>query len=178
MQFSLEVYQFQKGEKIASVGAGGALWEVGFGFECDEICIYVQDINPELITPNEINDSIASLEKIYKKPFKSTIYSVVGSATKTHLPDNFFDKILIINSLHEFEYAAKIISDLRTKLIKGGKIFVEEQLASFTKEIHQGCGKLLFTKIELIALFKKNGFVCKNTFIRNKNVSIFCFEKG
>ncbi|MBP6386120.1 MAG: hypothetical protein KA313_05465 [Pseudarcicella sp.] len=177
MKFSLETYQFKSGEKIASVGAGGALWEVGFGFECEGLSICVQDIEIEKISQNEIDDCIYSLQKIYKKPFKSIVYGVYGTEHNTNLKEKHYDKILLINCLHEFKFPINIISDLKNKLkINGGLLFVEEQLASFSGQIHEDCQKKLFTEVELIEIFEKENYTFLKSHKRSERSKIFCFR--
>jgi methylase of polypeptide subunit release factors len=84
---------------------------------------------------------------------------------------------LIINSLHEFLFVNEILQDIKTCLKPSGKLFIEEQMTKTSGEIHEGCGKRLFTQDELIDCLERNGFELVEIVEKENRVFIFEFVK-
>ena len=176
MKKSLEAYQFKDGEVIASIGAGGAVWEVGFTVNKPNLTFYLQDIDATLLNQNEIDMSIAYHQKLAEKRIDAKYVAVIGDEYSTKLPDDFFDKVLIINAFHEFKYPELMLLEVKRIMKVGGTLFLDEQLASFSGEIHEGCNKKLYTEIELLAFLQKNGFSVTKKVERSPYVKIFGFS--
>ena len=177
MEKSLKTYQFKSGETIASIGASGGVWEIYFASQVDNLTFYLQDIDADLCNEQEINEGVLFYEKMMKKPIKGKFIPVIGTERSTSLPKNTFDKVLIINSLHEFSFPSEMIKDSYEALKADGLLFIEEQLATYSSEIHEGCLKPLFSESELIGLVEKHDFVINETVDKGNNVKIFCFRK-
>lgn len=178
MQTSLQTYQFKPDEVIASIGAGGGLWEVGFASTCDNLTFYLQDIQESLLNASAIEEAILFWEKQNICKITAQFYPVIGTETATNLPVDIFDKVLIINALHEFSFPEIILKDVYQILKTNGKLFIEETLAQQPKQIHEGCGKPLFTENELIALLHSQQFVLTKIVEREPFWKIFEFEKA
>jgi predicted methyltransferase len=59
----------------------------------------------------------------------------------------------------------------------GGQIFIEEELASPTNQVHAECGKALFLEQELIDLMEKFGFKFLAKSKKDEKASYLTFEK-
>lgn len=175
MQKSLSIYNFQPNETIASIGASSGVWEIWFASQVEGLTFYLQDIDPLNCNKEEIDYGVKYYEKLLQKPISGKFIPIVGTQSETNLPKNTFDKILIINSLHEFETPELILQDIHKILKPNGQLFIEEQLAKFSGEIHEGCGKRLFTENELINLLNTSNFELKEIYLRSENVAIFQF---
>ena len=175
MQKSLSIYNFQPNETIASIGASSGVWEIWFASQVEGLTFYLQDIDPLNCNKEEIDYGVKYYEKLLQKPISGKFIPIVGTQSETNLPKNTFDKILIINSLHEFETPELILQDIHKILKPNGQLFIEEQLAKFSSEIHEGCGKRLFTENELINLLNTSNFELKEIYLRSENVAIFQF---
>ncbi len=173
MQKSLSIYNFQPNETIASVGASGGLWEIWFASQVENLTFYLQDIDPLNCNQEEVDYGIKYYEKLLQKPISGKFIPVIGTQSATNLPQSTFDKVLIINSLHEFEIPELILQDIHKILKSNGQLFIEEQIAEFSGEIHEGCGKRLFTENELTEILKKCGFEVSNRHFKDDGVVIF-----
>ena len=174
LQKSLEIYQFKPFEIIASIGASSGVWEIWFASQVDNLTFYLQDIDPQNCHQEEIDYGVNYYEKLLGKKIIGKFIPVIGTQYQTNLPVDFFDKILIINSLHEFLYVDEILRDIKNCLKPSGKLFIEEQMANTSGEIHEGCGKPLFTQNELVDCLEKNGF--EQVQIIDKGNEVFVFE--
>ena len=175
MQKSLSIYNFQENEIIASIGASSGVWEIWFASHVKGLTFYLQDVDSQNCNQEEIEYGIKYYEKLLQKSISGTFIPIIGTQSETNLPKNTFDKVLIINSLHEFNSPKLILQDIHKILKPNGQLFIEEQMATFSGEIHEGCGKRLFTENELINLLKENHFELKETFLKSENVEIFQF---
>jgi predicted methyltransferase len=177
LQKSLEIYQFKPFETIASIGASSGVWEIWFASQVDNLTFYLQDIDPLNCNQEEIDYGVKYYEKLLNKKIIGSFIPVIGNQNETNLPANLFDKILIINSLHEFLFVDKILQDVKKCLKPSGVLFIEEQLAKTSGEIHEGCGKRLFTKKVLVNCLERNGFEVVDFNKEENNVSIFKASK-
>ena len=173
MQKSLSIYNFQPNETIASIGASSGVWEIWFASQVEDLTFYLQDIDSLNCNQEEIEYGIKYYEKLLQKPILGKFIPIIGTQSKTNLPENTFDKILIINSLHEFEMPELILQDIHKILKPNGQLFIEEQLAKFSGEIHEGCGKRLFTESELNEILKKCGFELIDRHFKDNGVMVF-----
>jgi ubiquinone/menaquinone biosynthesis C-methylase UbiE len=173
MQKSLSIYHFKENETIASIGASSGVWEIWFASQVENLTFYLQDIDAQNCNQEEIDYGIKYYEKLFQKTISGKFIPIIGTQSATNLPLNFFDKVLIINSLHEFETPNLILQDILKILKVNGQLFIEEQMAKFSGEIHEGCGKRLFTESELVELLKKCGFELTSMYLKHDSVRIF-----
>lgn len=177
MEKSLRIFDFKPHEIIASVGASGGVWEIYFTSQIDNLTFYVQDIDETLCNEEEIKEGIVFYEKFLEKPIHGKLIPVIGTEKKTNLPENTFDKVLIINSFHEFKYPKEILLDISKTIRKEGVLFIEEQLASYEGEIHEGCLRTLYLENELVDFVEKQGFVLNEIIDKANKVKVFSFYK-
>jgi ubiquinone/menaquinone biosynthesis C-methylase UbiE len=172
LQKSLETYQFKPFETIASIGASSGVWEIWFASQVDNLTFYLQDIDPLNCNQEEIDYGVKYYEKLLQQKIIGTFIPVIGNQNQTNLPYKIFDKILIINSLHEFSLIDKILQDVKKCLKPSGVLFIEEQLTKASGEIHEGCGRRLFTQKELVDCLEENRFKMVEIVEKENNVFI------
>ena len=177
MQKSLSIYNFQENEIIASIGASSGVWEIWFASQVEGLTFYLQDIDVQNCNQQEIDEGVKYFEKLVGKKNTGKFIPIIGTQTTTNLPKKIFDKVLIINSLHEFDNPEIILQDIHNILKSNGQLFVEEQIAKFSGEIHEGCGKRLFTENELSDLLEKCGFKLIANHFKDDGVVIFEISK-
>lgn len=83
---------------------------------------------------------------------------ILGDEKSTSLPENSFDKILIINSFHEFTFVTEMLTDIKKKLKPGGILYIDEALPIKQGQLHGICNHPMLTHEETIAVLVKNGF--------------------
>lgn len=161
MRHLLETLRLQPGETVASLGVGGGVWEIGMGALVPGLTVYLVELSAELLNEAELAAAVSFWEKQTGRAVASRFVPVIGTETSTNLPDVFFDKILLLNSFHEFTQPAAMLAECRRILKPGGLVFVEEQFARSPAEVHEGCGRRLFSENELVTLFLENGFLLR-----------------
>ncbi|MCY7349996.1 MAG: class I SAM-dependent methyltransferase [Cytophagaceae bacterium] len=167
MKQLLEFFDFQPGEVVASLGASGGFWEVGFGAAVPGLTFYLVERSPDLLNESELAAAVTFWEKQTGRPVESKFLPVIGTETATCLPSHFFDKILIINSFHEFINPDAMLAECQRILKPDGVLFLEEPLAKVPGELHGGCGRRLFTETELTDFLKQAGFSLRQSVSRD-----------
>jgi hypothetical protein len=152
------IYGFRRNEKIASVGAGSGVREIIYSMMEDSLTFYLQDVNPVCLQPETLSQTIEQIYQIVGRKCTASFIPVRGKETDTRLPEQFFDKIIVENSMHEFSYSNEMLASIRGNLKNDGYLFVWELIASRPGKKHKGCRKPLFTEENLIHLLDINGF--------------------
>ncbi|MBC8152079.1 MAG: methyltransferase domain-containing protein [Bacteroidetes bacterium] len=152
------IYDFRKGDKLASVGAGGGSNEVIYSMMADSLVFYLQDINPTCLTPEILRATVNQLYNAAGRTCTATFTPVIGTEKETRLPSQFFDKIIIENTLHELTHPSDLVASIRANLKPDGYLYVEDFMAKRPGQKHRGCRKPLFTEEALVKLFDVNGF--------------------
>jgi ubiquinone/menaquinone biosynthesis C-methylase UbiE len=155
----IRFYNFSDGENVASIGAQCGNWEAAFATSAGKVHFYLEDIDS--ISLNEVQLSYAwSYYSLLNKSALAADYKIIiGTETSSNLPAEFFDKILIINSFHEFSDKIKMLNDIYSKLKPDGILYIDETLAKKSGELHIQCKKRIFTSDEIIVLLEQNGFI-------------------
>ncbi len=173
----LETFSLKPGEKIGSLGCGGGIWEIGLGVLIGNLDVVLMDINPKLLNPEEVQAALTYWEKHYAKVNTSTFSILINTPQRIPLADQTLDKLLISNAFHEFSDPEAMLREIARIMKTGGSVFVEEQMARFAGEIHEGCGKPLFTAPELKQRFEKAGFIFRQAMPASEIAQLVTFQR-
>jgi SAM-dependent methyltransferase len=173
----IDTLRFEPGETIADVGAGNGYIEAMLSIFHDSLTFYIQDIDSAVCNQKAINEVVAFYQNVKGKPILNKFNTVTSSDNETNLPNDTFDKILMLWTYQYFKNPKAIMTDLRLKLKNNGLLYVINpnvdyksglQLTSehgwnaspVEKEISDilGCG------FELIQI-SRNNFCCENPYI-------------
>ena len=154
----LNFYDFQSGQTIASIGAQCCHWEAAYAAATDSLTFYLEDIDTTYFKKSQTDFAWHYYDSLRIKPMTSQYKMVIGDERSTSLPENVFDKIIIINSFHEFTYPTEMLTDIKKKLKPGGVLYIDEAMPKHPGELHGICKKPMFTNEEMIFLLAKNGF--------------------
>lgn len=162
-------YQLQPGETIASIGAQCCHWEAMMAAFTDSLQFYLEDIDSTSFNLRQTAFAWEYYGKLKGRPLNSRYRLILGTEKETRLPEGVFDKIIIINSFHEFDFPTEMLADILKKLKPGGSLFLDEIVAKKEGQIHAGCKKRLYTRPEMDAVITASGFIKGAEF----NASIF-----
>jgi hypothetical protein len=155
---ALGFYHFQGGQTIASIGAQCCHWEAAYAAASDSLVFWLEDIDSSSFNERQASFAWNYYDSLRGKPMTSNYHLVLGDEKKTNLPEQTFDKILIINSFHEFSFQKEMLADIKKKLKPGGILYIDEALARKSGDLHGVCKKPIYLSDELIAILKTNGF--------------------
>lgn len=179
----ISFYHFQPGEIVASIGAQCCNWEAAYAATTDSLQFFLEDIDSNFFNQRQASFAWKYYGDLRKKRLSSSFKLILGDEKRTHLPDGVFDKIVIINSFHEFSYQKEMLQDISSKLKPGGILFIDETLAVRSGELHIQCHKRIYLDHELISILKENGYQYVNglelAFRKSKPIrKIFAFRKS
>lgn len=100
---------------------------------------YCEDIDSTCTTSKQAQKVIDFYSKIKGLPITCRFTPVIGTETSTTLPENFFDKVIIDNSLHEFSEKVLMLKNINQILKKNGVLYLRESLGRNNGELHIGC---------------------------------------
>ncbi len=154
----LAFYNFRPGQTVASIGAQCSHWEAAFAASSDSLQFYLEDIDSTYFNERQTNFAWNYYNTLRNKPMSSSYKLILGDEKKTNLPDGVFDKILIINSFHEFTFQKEMLEDISRKLKPGGLLYIDEALARRSGELHGVCKQKIYLDEELIAILRENDY--------------------
>ena len=157
-QTELDFYHFKPGQTVASIGAQCCHIEAAYAATTDSVTFYLEDIDSSKFNKEQADFVWSYYTKLRGRPMTSSYKMILGDEKSTSLPENLFDKILIINSFHEFTFVAEMLADIKKKLKPGGILYIDEALPRRPGQLHGICNHPMLTNEETIAIFAKHGF--------------------
>jgi SAM-dependent methyltransferase len=143
---------------IASIGAQCGHWEAAYAATTDSVTFYLEDIDSSKFKKSQVEFAWNYYSTLRGRPMTSDFKMIIGDERSTSLPENTFDKILIINSFHEFTFQAEMLADIKKKLKPNGILYIDDALPKRQGQLHGICNKPMLTNKETIAVFEKKGF--------------------
>jgi SAM-dependent methyltransferase len=120
----LDTITFRRGEVVADIGAGNGYLEAMLSIFHDDLTFYIQDINPNVCNPNNVREVVDFYQEVNGRPFTNNFIAVNGTDTDTNLPDQYFDKILMLWTYQYLKKPREFITDLRRNLKNDGLLYV------------------------------------------------------
>ncbi len=120
----VDTISFRKGEVIADIGAGNGYLEAMLSLFHDNLTFYIQDIDTTICNPKNIRDVVDFYQEVNGRDFTNRFITVNGTDTETNLPDNTFDKILMLWTYQYLKSPSGFIGNLRANLKNGGLFYV------------------------------------------------------
>ena len=157
-QKEIGFYDFRSGQTIASIGAQCCHWEAAYAATTDSVTFYLEDIDSSKFKKGQVEFAWNYYAILRGRSMTSDYKMILGDERSTSLPENIFDKILIINSFHEFTFQAEMLADIKKKLKPSGILYIDEALPKRQGQLHGICNKPMLTNEETIAIFEKNSF--------------------
>ncbi len=161
-QAELDFYGFQPRQFVASIGAQCGHWEAAYAASTDSLNFYLEDIDSSFFNQRQVGFAWHYYDSLRGRPTTSTYTMITGTEESTLLPENTFDKIIIINSFHEFTRVDEMLADIKTKLKAGGILYIDEHVPKKQGQLNAGCKHLMLTSEEVISTLTKNGYVYVN----------------
>ena len=155
---SLRFFDLKKGDKVADIGAKSMTFLGTLSVFYENVDFYCEDIDSTCTTSKQAQKVIDFYSKIKGSPISCKFIPVIGTETSTTLPKNFFDKVIIDNSLHEFSEKVLMMEDIKRILKEKGNLYLRESLGRTNGELHMGCNQALFDEAHLIAFITQQGF--------------------
>ncbi len=120
----VDTITFRKGEIVADIGAGNGYLEAMLSIFHENLTFYIQDIDPDVCNSNSVKEVFDFYEGVNGKPFTNRFITVIGTDTHTNLPENTFDKVLMLWTYQYLKSPREFIGDLKGKMKHNGLFYV------------------------------------------------------
>jgi hypothetical protein len=120
----VDTINFKKGEIVADIGAANGSIEAMLSMFHDSLTFYIQDIDTTVCNQKIINDVVKRYQTLNGRPFTNKFIVIKGADNETNLPDNTFNKILMLWTYEYFKNPKSIMKDLRLKLRNNGLMYI------------------------------------------------------
>ena len=120
----IDTIDFKKGQVIADIGAGNGYIEAMLAMFNDSLTFYIQDIDPSVCNESEVRKVFDFYEEVNGRSFTCSFKTVIGTDARTNLPDNTFDKILMLWTYSYLKDPILFIEDIKTSLKDDGLFYV------------------------------------------------------
>lgn len=102
---------------IADIGAGSGYHVFKMAPLANKGAVYAVDIQPEMLQAI-----------LYSEEYQTNknIELIQGDEKNVNLPENTFDKVLMVDVYHEFNFPKEMIASIKKSLKKNGKIYLIE----------------------------------------------------
>jgi hypothetical protein len=120
----LDTIEFKKGEIVADIGAGNGYLEGMLTLFVDSVIFYIQDIDTTVCNELSVNHVADFYGNMKAGAYKNKLIPVTGTDSTTNLPDNKFEKILMLYTYQYIKKPVPFILDVRKKLRKEGFFYV------------------------------------------------------
>jgi SAM-dependent methyltransferase len=120
----LDTINFKNGEIIADIGAGNGYLEGMLSLFFDSLTFYIQDIDTSICNQSTVSKVADFYNNLTKEPFSNKFIAISGTDSTTNLPDNIFDKILMLNTYQYIKKPKALILDVKKKLKNDGFFYV------------------------------------------------------
>jgi SAM-dependent methyltransferase len=173
----IDTVGFKSGETVADIGAGNGYIEAMLSIFHDSLTFYIQDIDSNICNQKAINEVVSFYQNVKGHPILNKFITVIGSDNETNLPNDTFDKIIMLWTYQYFKNPKAIMTDLRLKLKYDGLLYIinpnidYESSIQLTPEhgwnaspLEKQISDILRCGFELIQI-SRNNYCCENPYI-------------
>lgn len=120
----IDAIEFNKGEVVADIGAGNGNIVAMLSVITDSLIFYIQDIDTGVCNQKNFNEILDYYQKIKKRPITNKFVVINGTDTETGLPNDIFDKIMMMWTYQYLKNPRKFLTDIKGKLKENGILYV------------------------------------------------------
>ncbi len=165
---------------VNTIKNDSSVLEVGGGFQDAAAEIFGQNHGIEFYASEIDSNAFRFASEYYKgKPYliekENTFHAINSSEKSTKLEGKKFDYIISVSAFHHFRFPEEMLESIRKSCDSSAQIMVHEEFEPNFNPFVQVC-KDVMEKKEVLALFKKHGFVLKEGKKTSSTTRYFRFE--
>lgn len=158
-----EFIGLREGVMFADIGASSGYYDAAMAVFVDGVTFYLNDIDYHCLNARNLNKVLRYYSKLRGQRIDSTntFHFVIGTPTRTTLPENVFDVIFSNATMHVIDYPDSILSDVHRNLKPDGHLYIRDEFVYNGEERKcpsKKCGHQLLQYTPFIELMKRNGF--------------------
>jgi SAM-dependent methyltransferase len=154
------------GMVFADIGASSGYYDGAMAVFLDSVTFYLNDIDQHCLNEKNLNKVLKYYSELKGSPIQESnpFHYVIGTATRTNLPENKFDVIFSNATAHVLDYPDSILKDVHKNLKHDGHLFIRDEFVYHGEIKRCGskkCGQQLLQYEPFIQLMHRNGFILK-----------------
>lgn len=151
------------GMVFADIGASSGYYDAAMAMFVDSVTFYLNDIDHHCLNKKNLDKVVRYYSGLKGRPIleSNTFHLVIGSPTRTKLPENTFDVIFSNATMHVIDYPDSILTDLYGNLKADGHLYIRDEFVYDGEGKKCGsrkCGHQLLRYAPFIELMNRNGF--------------------
>lgn len=159
-----EFLGLKPGMVFADIGASSGYYDGAMAVFLDSVTFYLNDIDNHCLRERNLKKVLRYYSKLRGESIEATnpFHYVIGTPTRTNLPENKFDVIFSNATMHVIEYPDSILTDLYKNLKADGSLFIRDEFVykgEMKKCGSKKCGHYLLQYEPFIRLMNRNGFM-------------------
>jgi SAM-dependent methyltransferase len=158
-----EFLGLKQGVVFADLGASSGYYDAAMSVFLDSVTFYLNDIDQHCLNEKNLSKVLRHYSKIKGRPIQesNTFHVIIGTPTRTKLPDDTFDVIFSNATMHVIDYPDSILADLYKNLKADGSLYVRDEFVyhgEIKKCGSKKCGHQLLQYDPFLKLMSRNGF--------------------
>lgn len=177
----LKQFDLKTNETILSLGCGGAWREFELSLLTDSLTFYLEELDSISLNSKIISKNILEFKNNRKRQLTNTFFKVYGTTTSIPVQNDFFEKVLIMNSFHHFDSKEVMLKEINRALKTKGILIITDHISlDVSKESSYGCDHkyFLLNEKDLISLIEKSNFKLISITKMAKQTRLFVFKKN
>lgn len=155
----LEGLHIKKGEQIADIGAGTLRWEGALSLFTEGVRFFAVDIDSACCNAQQASYVYKYYSIVKGERISNSFKTSIGTGKSTGLPTGSMNKVMIIQTFHEFSDPEAMLRDIFRIMKASARLYISELVPRDAKDRHPGCEHHMYNPAELKKLVLKHGFV-------------------
>jgi SAM-dependent methyltransferase len=159
-----EFLGLKPGVVFADIGASSGYYDAAMAVFVDSVTFYLNDIDHHCLNERNLNKVLRYYSKLKGRSIEATnpFHYVIGTPTRTNLPEDTFDVIFSNATMHVLNQPDSILLNLYRNLNANGVLYIRDEFVYNGEQKMCGskkCGHYLLQYEPFLALMSRNGFV-------------------
>ena len=159
-----EFLGLKPGVVFADIGASSGYYDAAMAVFLDSVTFYLNDIDHHCLNERNLNKVLRYYSKLKGSSIQTTnsFHFIIGTPTRTKLPENTFDVIFSNATMHVIDQPDSILTDLYQNLKDDGGLYIRDEFV-FNGELKKcgskKCGHNVLQYQPFLQRMNRNGFV-------------------
>jgi ubiquinone/menaquinone biosynthesis C-methylase UbiE len=159
-----EFLGLKSGVVFADIGASSGYYDAAMAVFLDSVTFYLNDIDQHCLNERNLNKVLRYYSKLKGSSIQTTnsFHYIIGTPTRTNLPENTFDVIFSNATMHVIDQPDSILTDLYRNLKTDGSIYIRDEFVyngELKKCGSKKCGHYVLQYEPFMQRMNRNGFV-------------------
>jgi SAM-dependent methyltransferase len=159
-----EFLGLKPGVVFADIGASSGYYDAAMAVFLDSVTFYLNDIDHHCLNERNLNKVLRYYSKLKGSSIQTTnsFHYIIGTPTRTKLPENTFDVIFSNATMHVIDQPDSILADLYQNLKDDGGLYIRDEFV-YNGEVKKcgskKCGHNVLLYEPFLQRMNRNGFV-------------------